>query len=233
MKVLPPDDCSIRDKALFLKHFSRRLEVEERVFNSSSESLYTYESAFQTVLPTELNGPETATMVTDFCPDACLVFGTDLIKSPVLEILPDETFNVHLGLSPWYRGSATLFWPFYFMEPQWAGVTVHRLVEAVDHGEVVFQTVPRLHKDMGIHDVACEAVVAACDKLLEMLIGMANGQRIVSQRQMSSGRIFRMRDFRPAHLRVNYEMFNDRMTESWLDGSLGGVVPQLVDLEFE
>ena len=124
MQVLPPDDCSIRDKALFLKHFSRRLEVEERVFNSSSESLYTYESAFQTVLPTELNGPETATMVTDFCPDACLVFGTDLIKSPVLEILPDETFNVHLGLSPWYRGSATLFWPFYFMEPQWAGVAV-------------------------------------------------------------------------------------------------------------
>jgi len=233
MQVVPPDDCAPRDRELFLKHFVRRSEVEERAFNSSSESLRVYESAFQVISPTDLNGPETARMVTDFNPDTCVVFGTDLIKSPVLEVLPRETFNVHLGLSPWYRGSATLFWPFYFMEPQWAGVTVHRLIEAVDHGEVVFQTVPKLYKDMGIHDVACQAVVAACDKLLEMLMGMANGRRTISRLQKSSGRIFRVRDFRPVHLRVNYELFEDRMTERWLDGSLGGALPKLVDLEFE
>lgn len=119
MQVVPPDDCAPRDRELLLKHFVRRAEVEERAFTSSSESLRIYESAFQVISPTDLNGPETARMVTDFNPDTCVVFGTDLIKSPVLEVLPRETFNVHLGLSPWYRGSATLFWPFYFMEPQW------------------------------------------------------------------------------------------------------------------
>lgn len=233
MQVFPPEGCSPRDSRLFQRHFDKRIEVEDRIFNSRSESDAMLSEAYKVIGPGELNEFETASMVTEFHPDVCMVFGTDLIKTPVIESLPDETFNVHLGLSPWYRGSATLFWPFYFMEPQWAGVTVHRLVEAVDHGEVVFQAVPRLRTGMGIHDVACEAVVAASEKVLEMLNGMANGKRLISQRQKSSGRIFRMRDFRPSHLRVNYELFEDRMTDAWLDGSLGGVAPKLVDLEFD
>ena len=38
--------------------------------------------------------------------DVALIFGTGLIKDPLYSALPADTINMHLGLSPRYRGSA-------------------------------------------------------------------------------------------------------------------------------
>ena len=35
-------------------------------------------------------------------------------------IVQKKNLNLHLGLSPWYKGSATLFWPFYFLQPNYS-----------------------------------------------------------------------------------------------------------------
>lgn len=69
------------------------------------------------------------------------MFGTDLIKGEMLASLPQLSLNFNLGLSPWYRGSVTLVWPFVLMEPQCAGVTIDRIVSAADAGEVLHQSV--------------------------------------------------------------------------------------------
>jgi len=230
MMPTPPQDCCEQDRNLFVRHFELRADAEEDAFSQRDAFQIINEDTSLLVSPEDLNSYQTARIVGSISADVCIVFGTDLIKSPVLETLPRETFNVHLGLSPWYRGSATLFWPFYFMEPQWAGVTVHRLIEAVDHGEVVFQTVPELRTGMGIHDVGCAAVKSVCATVIEMLEGLAAGRSLVTHKQKSSGRIFRSRDFRPPHLRVNYEIFQDRMTDRWLNGELGGSAPKLLSL---
>lgn len=233
MLPTPPDETSMRDRRLFERHFELREASEARHFGSADTGVWIQEVADLVVEPTQLNGVETARFIAAFHPDVCLVFGTDLIKEPVFGNLPDLTFNIHLGLSPWYRGSATLFWPFYFMEPQCAGATIHRLVQAVDYGDVAYQSTPSLQVGMGIHDVGSSTVVSLCSKLEAMLDLISHGRKLVFAQQRSSGRIFRVRDFRAAHLRVNYEIFEDRMVDAWLAGDLGGHEPSLVQLSHE
>lgn len=228
-----PVGTGMRDSKMFQHHFNLRQTVESEMFGAATVERIGERASIQVIGPNQLNSAPVAEMIRQMKSDVGVVFGTDLIKDPTLGALPLQTFNVHLGLSPWYRGSATLFWPFYFMEPQWAGVTVHRLTATVDGGDIAFQCTPNLRLGMGIHDVACHAVVQATNQLLRMLELVSDGKHLKLSRQKSTGRIFRVRDFRPVHLRVNYELFGDRMVDSWIYGDLLGTKPILVPLTHE
>ncbi|NBO79996.1 MAG: hypothetical protein EBV42_01905 [Actinobacteria bacterium] len=228
-----PEATTAHDRALFRHHFDLRNRTEAQAYGELTYQDLLGKCPGRVIEATALNSVQVAREVKDIEADLGIVFGTDLIKEPVLGVLPELTLNLHLGLSPWYRGSATLFWPFYFLEPQWAGVTVHRLVEAVDGGEVAFQSTPVLQSGMGIHDVGVGAVKSAIPNILQLIEAVDAGKRINLARQRSSGRIFRTKDFRPCHLRLNYDMFGDRMTDAYLAGLLGVSVPNLVSLSCE
>ena len=51
--------------------------------------------------------------------------------------LSGQILNPHLGLSPYYRGSATLFWPFFFNELHFLGTTIHIATNKVDAGCII------------------------------------------------------------------------------------------------
>jgi len=223
-----PSEIARHDADLFDMHFRKRQRVEDAKFGTVTPSDVFAVDSMITVAPNELNSSKTAAFVTAARADACVVFGPGLIKTPVLECLPEFTVNLHLGLSPWYRGSATLFWPFYFMQPQMAGVTIHHLVKAADAGEIIAQSRPNLTTGMGIHDVGSAAVVRAVDDILEILRRRASGRVIEATKQTTPGRLFLVRDFQPHHLRVNYDLFDDRMVDAWLSGELGGNEPNLI-----
>ncbi|BDG45790.1 MULTISPECIES: formyltransferase family protein [Parageobacillus] len=87
-----------------------------------------------------------------------MTYGVNKIDDHVIDMLPDYAWNIHGGLSPWYRGNITLFWPFYMLRPNWAGMTIHRLTSKLDGGDIVHHSVPKLEYGDGIHDVACKAV---------------------------------------------------------------------------
>lgn len=223
-----PVGITRHDANLFDIHFRQRQRVEDATFGTIAPSDVFADDLMMTIVPNELNTVATAAFVTAAQADGCVVFGPDLIKTPVLERLPEFTVNLHLGLSPWYRGSATLFWPFYFMQPQMAGVTIHHLVKAADAGGIIAQSRPKLTKGMGIHEVGSAAVVRAVDDILDILLRRASGRAIEATKQTTAGRLFLTRDFQPHHLRVNYDLFGDRMVDAWLSGDLCGAEPYLI-----
>ena len=133
---------------------------------------------------------------------------------------------MHLGLSPWYRGSATLFWPFYFLQPQFAGVTFHQITAKADAGAILHQYHPKLLKGNGMHDVGVNAVVGASNELIEILGTGISLKDLTEQR--SSGRLFLTKDFQAAHLELIYEPFENRIVDACLDGALGNLQPRLI-----
>ena len=149
---------SERDKKLFEHHFKRRDFLENQAYGTLEFSIFDKIKKKTFIDSSEISSKKVAEFVIDVKADVCLIFGVDLIKDPVLSLLPKWRLNIHLGLSPWYRGSATLFWPFYFLQPQFAGATIHQVLPEADAGEIVHQVLPELKVNQGIHDVGVEVV---------------------------------------------------------------------------
>ncbi len=145
----PPKNIPVEERTLFSKHFKDRFEIENKAYGDLTDRAYADVNKYY-CSPKTLNSENTANFVKQVNADFAVIFGPDIIKNPVYDLLPEEKINVHLGLSPWYRGSATLFWPFYFMEPQYVGATFHNITKQVDAGGILHQVVPVLEKGDGI-----------------------------------------------------------------------------------
>lgn len=232
----------VRDKhilKLWRNHFIARDMTERKYFGEQKTPLI-FPQVFSN---TDLNYPKVYEYIEEINPDIVLIFGCGMIKGELAEALPELTINLHLGLSPRYRGAATLFWPFYFLEPQWAGCTFHKIVDEPDAGDILHQCVPELERGDKIHDVACKAVGGATMDMIKLL-GMYDSKKIqvyYTERgheeknrswkfhpQSTTGKNFLSRDFQPSHLRMIYETYNDDIVDHYLDGNLKQHKPKLV-----
>jgi methionyl-tRNA formyltransferase len=224
----PPNNIHDRDADNFIRHFKERDIVERSIFGTAvPQDIFCNIPTFY-CKPEMLNSNETINFVMEFDPELVVIFGVDIIKDPLLSMLPKDKMNLHLGLSPWYRGSATLFWPFYFMQPQYVGVTFHQIVPEADAGDIVHQSVPELINGDGIHDVSARAVIQARIDLSKLLDVYMRDRRWVMSSQHSSGRLFLTKDFEPHHLRVIYDLFDNDIVDHYLSGSTLGNLPKLI-----
>jgi methionyl-tRNA formyltransferase len=231
LDVSLPVNIVERDRELFIHHFKTRTELEEENFPIQNEFKGLNRAEFLQISSLELSSSkEVVNFVLKFSPDVCIIFGTELIKNPLLNLLPSNTFNLHLGLSPWYRGAATLFWPFYMLQPQFAGITIHKITDKPDAGRIYHQAVPDLLLGQGIHDVAISAVKASINPLKRLIRAIENNPKIQGFEPISTGRLWRERDFTPAHLRVIYEQFNNDIVDKYLTGELAGQLPNLISV---
>lgn len=218
-----PDGLSSRDRLNFIRHFEERKETEDRFFANHDSS----PAPSLLVDSHGLNQNVALEFVSKLKADAALVFGTGLLGAQLLAKLPPHSLNLHLGLSPRYRGAATLFWPFYFLEPAWAGATFHYLVSEPDAGGVVHQVCPPLYRDDGIHDVGCRTVVVAAEEAGLLFDSLAQTGKWESKKQKGTGKNFLGRDFHPQHLRVIYDLYENKVVQAFLDGELPDRRPTL------
>lgn len=82
------------------------------------------------------NLPEGVELVDDM--DRCDVFVSVLYDTIITKgfISKRECFNFHPGILPWYRGSGAYSWAIMNGEME-SGVTLHRIDEDIDHGNVI------------------------------------------------------------------------------------------------
>lgn len=219
----PPEGLAEMDRQNFIRHFGNREKAERNYFGEQSFP----SCPLLKVTHTTLNTQESVDFVRSVDPDIVLVFGSGMIRDPLFSVLPRHTVNLHLGLSPRYRGAATLFWPFYFMEPTYAGSTFHYIVSEPDAGEIIHQVVPKLYPEDGIHDVACRVVIQSAQEALQLLEIFAKKGDWVTRPQKATGKNFLASDFKPEHLRVIYNLFNDDMVRQYLEGKLPCKQPNL------
>jgi phosphoribosylglycinamide formyltransferase-1 len=72
-------------------------------------------------------------------PDLVVVNGTTILKAPLIELFPQRIINVHVGITPEYRGTHGGFWALYNGEKEMAGVTVHLIDKGIDSGDILYQ----------------------------------------------------------------------------------------------
>lgn len=223
----PPEGLQDIDRENFIRHFADRDASEHHFFKEDS----VVKEAIPTLPVTlkELNSQNTIEWIKSLNADVMISYGVHKLTDELLNEGPKHAWNIHGGLSPWYRGNITLFWPFYNLKPNWAGMTIHRLTAQLDGGGIVHHSVPELTYGDGLHDVASKAVMQVAKDLHEILLNI-NLDKISYVSQKSSGKLFTSSDWQPQHLRVVYNLFNNDIVDKYLDGELPKVEPKLVNI---
>lgn len=218
----PPPGLPEDTSALFIRHFANRESSENQFFGAPERP---HGPRILDIALHELNTPVVWNFLRGIQPDLLLSYGCHKL-SPATLALAGERWNIHGGLSPWYRGVTTHFWPSYMLEPQMTGMTVHDTTEAIDGGAVVHQVAGPMVRGDGIHDLACRTVHVLGEELAS-LIEVAGRGGVAKKSHATTGRIWRAEDWRPAHLHLVYETYGDRIVDHALDGRLGQVSPHL------
>jgi hypothetical protein len=102
--------------------------------------------------------------------DWFIVFGASYIKGPLCEALIERrAVNIHMGVSPYYRGSSTNFWALYDRRPEFVGATIHRLTTGLDSGPILFHALPP-PEPIDPFALGMSAVASAHEALAEALV---------------------------------------------------------------
>jgi Formyl transferase len=76
--------------------------------------------------------------------DVFVVFGASYIKGVLCDFLVERgALNIHMGVSPYYRGSSTNFWAMYDGRADLVGATIHLLSRGLDSGAMLFHALPK------------------------------------------------------------------------------------------
>lgn len=171
---------------------------------------------------------EIVNFVSECQPELLITYGVGYIKEEILDAFPSLSFNMHNGITPWYKGAACHFWPFYFLEPTYVGCTLHYLKKKLDGGKVVFQSRPELEYGDNVHSLSCKASKKMCNEIGQLIDVLCEGS-VEGISPKAQGKMFYSRDFRPEHLHLIYEVYNNNIVDMYLDGALHCNEPILIN----
>lgn len=207
-------DAFDEDNAIFItQHFIARETSEKKYFREYSE--------FPSNIPLlgiehgEINSSQVVKSIEKVTADYIILFGTSIIKDQLLEKYSRKIINLHLGLSPYYRGSATNLFPYFFGEPECIGGTIHLATAEVDKGEILHQFRPDISPDDNLHDIGNKVILKGGEILPKILKDYHAG-KITPEGQKGSGKICRNTDLNPEVLKEIYRRFDAGLIEKYL-----------------
>lgn len=166
-------------------------EQERRFFFGAAPARLAWPGLHLTV--SHINHPEVIDLAERLQPDLIMVFGTTLIREPLLGAAGMGMINLHGGLSPWYRGADCTFWALHNGEPEEVGCTLHFIDAGIDTGGLLAHVRPEVGADDNEHTLFWKGVRAAAEALAELPSRLARGERLgVIQRE--KGRLYQVRE---------------------------------------
>jgi methionyl-tRNA formyltransferase len=196
---------------LLINHFKAFEAVEKKYFGGSLETVKANVDYLETENNTA-NSDRVYRWIKELHPDYLILFGCGIIKERLLSEFGNKCINMHLGLSPYYRGAGTNIWPLVNAEPECIGVTIHIATLMVDAGKIIRQIRPNIELNDSVHDIGCKAINVGA-KILGKTINEyhANEIEVVGQ-DLSIGQVFRIADFSAEAI----EKINENMTRGMI-----------------
>jgi len=220
-EALVVSECSSGDfqvtkvGSLIEEHFLQRFVTEKKFFNGNDYFI----CKTIPIMRGEVNSKYIFETIREFRPEAMLCFGASLIREPFLSLLvPGRFVNLHLGLSPYYRGSGTNFWPFVNKELEYVGATIMHIDSCVDTGDIIVHVRPRIEMGDDVHSVGCKVIQASALRLVEIMEKLRKGEilRRVKQWKAEKIRYYRKDDFNESTLLKYNENLKNGLIENFL-----------------
>lgn len=188
-KVLSSPQSSDLEKS----HVLQRLESEKAYLSNYDERLFKVAKNIKSIPKGSINEIEIIQEIVGLKADILVAFGCSIIKGKLLELFSGRFLNVHLGLSPYYRGGGTNMWPIVNKEPQYIGATFMYIDSGIDTGEVIHQIRANYQAEDTIHDVGNRLIIQMTKVYKELV---AKFDELTREPQITSdGKLYLAKDF--------------------------------------
>lgn len=183
-------------------HFIERNESEELFFGHYN--IFPEDVELCNVGHNKINSNDTIQLLEKKNIDFILLFGSSIIKDNILSIYPNKVFNLHLGLSPYYKGSGTNFFPMVNNEFECIGATFHLANNKVDSGEIFHQIrLQNIYQKDTIHSIG-NRIIKEAGIVYPLVVNNIIKHQLKGQKQSynENDLVYRLSDFLPEHIDI-------------------------------
>lgn len=209
------DDNSLRAKHLELRNATENVFFEDFCNHTTdfSNPIFIEKGAINDSIVVE--------NIKKLNPDLIVSYGCSIIKSDLLNIFEGRFINLHLGLSPYYRGSGTNFWPFVNNELQFVGVTFMHIDAGIDTGKIIHQIRAEIFEKDDIHQIGNRLIQNMAQVCITLLLNFDNLQNLEPLPfDKMNEKYYRTKDFTEISLQQMYQNFESGMIQNYLNSKV-------------
>lgn len=151
-------------------------------------------------------------------PDVLFCYGSSLIKSQLLEEYKGRFINLHLGLSPYYRGSGTNVAAIIDGNLAAVGATFMHMDAGIDTGAIIHQLRARVEAGDTPHSIGNRLILDAAKTAASLVLRKAQWITLPQPEQI--GTLVKRMDFTRARCEALYQRFESGLVERYLSNQL-------------
>lgn len=198
------------------KHVTAREQSEKDFFGAFVETAEDLSNPLS--LPKgDINNPEYVKQIIDMNPDVIVAYGCSLIKEPLLEAFPNRFLNVHLGLSPYYRGSGTNYWPLVNGEPEFVGATFMYIDAGIDTGEIIHQIRARVFWGDTPSSIGNRLISDIVPVYANIIKNFNSLPKMPQPKIPENEKVCRQKDYDEKSVETLYENFQNGLVEKYIE----------------
>jgi hypothetical protein len=154
--------------AIRQEHLAIRQQTEIDFFEVFCQKILD-ESHPEFIIKGAINLEDKVEEIVKINPDLIISFGCCIIREPLISKFKKRFVNVHLGLSPYYRGSGTNFFPFVNKQVEYVGVTFMHIDLGVDTGEIIHQIRPIIMLGDNLHQIGNRLIKEMTETAIKLI----------------------------------------------------------------
>jgi phosphoribosylglycinamide formyltransferase-1 len=197
------------------RHLAAR-QQSERDFLAAFVALAPDHSTPIFIAKGDINGPGHADDVAELHPDMLACYGGSLIRGPLLARFEGRFLNVHLGLSPYYRGAGTNFWPLVRGEPEFVGATFMHIDAGIDTGRVIHQIRARVFPGDTPHQIGNRLIVDMALVYADIVSKFSILPDMTQLPEPADVSVYRQKDFTEASAQEVARQFAEGLVDRYL-----------------
>lgn len=192
-------------------HVSAREQSERDHFKESVSILPECEN-LMLVEKGQVNSRAVLEKILNLNVDLAICFGSSILDESILSSFKNKFINIHLGLSPYYRGAGTNIWPIIDGRLDCVGVTFMHIDSGIDTGEIIHQIQADYVLGDSCHSIGNRLIKKMTMTAIELILNFNN---IESQPQPNAdGKIVYKKDFDASACRKLYDVLSSDIIEN-------------------
>lgn len=199
-----------------LKHLSARERTEMDFFELFTETSADYSKPIH-LIKGEINNKKYTDAIISSKPDLLIAYGCSIIKEPLLSAFEGRFLNVHLGLSPYYRGAGTNYWPLVNGAPEYVGATFMYIDAGIDTGEIIHQVRARYFWGDTPSQVGNRLIVEMSRVYQNIIINFNKLEKMPQLPIPSDEKVYKKKDYTEQSVLTLYKNFNDDLIGKYLN----------------